>query len=210
MNYLGLRTAIADWLMREDLAAAIPTFVRMVESELNRKLRVRQMLVRAVSTVQPFTTGSSFITLPPDWLEAKNVQFNVDHAGVRALHYITLQEADKLRSTGSTAKAHHYSIHGNQLEFVPPLSEDTEIELTYYARIPALEEDTDTNWLLDTWPDLYIYGALTKGAEFLVDDERAKTIWQPAYEKIFEEAYQQDKRAEVSGSVLRRRFTPIG
>ena len=211
MTYAELKSTIASWLMRDDLTAAIPTFIRMTEAELNRNLRVRQMLVRAVSTVVPSTAGSSsYITLPTDWLEAKNVQFNADTAGVRVLKYITLQEADKLRATGVAGNARHYSIHGNQIEFVPPVAEDKQIELTYYARIPALQGDSDTNWLLNTWPDLYIYGSLLKGAEFLVDDDRAKNIWQPAYNKIFEEARLQDARAEVSGSALRARFTAFG
>ena len=212
MTYAELKSAIASWLMgRTDLDPEIPTFVRLTEAELNRNLRVRQMLVRAVSTVEPFTAGSSsFITLPTDWLEAKNVQFNADAAGVRVLKYITLQEADKIRATGVTGNARYYSIHGNTLELVPPVSEGKEIELTYYAKIPALQGDSDTNWLLNTWPDLYIYGSLLKGAEFLVDDDRAKHIWQPAYNKIFEEARLQDERAEISGSALRARFTAIG
>jgi hypothetical protein len=210
MDYVGLQDEIARFLMRDDLTAMIPTFVRLTEAELNRNLRVRQMLVRAVSTVEPFTVGSSFITLPSDWLEAKNVQFNADTAGVRVLKYITLQEADKIRATGVTGNARYYSIHGNTLELVPPVSEGKEIELTYYARIPALERADDTNWLLGTWPDLYLYGSLLKGAEFLVDDDRAKNIWQPAYNKIFEEARLQDARAEISGSALRARFTAIG
>jgi len=210
MDYVGLQDEIARFLMRDDLVAMIPSFIRLTEADLNRNLRVRQMLVRAVSTVEPFTEGSSFISLPSDFLEAKNVQFNVDSPGVRALYYITLQEADKLRGSGASGKAHHYTIHGDKLEFVPPLDEDTQIEMTYYARIPALVSDGDTNWLLDTWPDLYLYGALLKGAEFLVDDQRAKTVWEPAYKKIFEQARLQDDRAEVSGSVLRRRFNAIG
>jgi len=210
MDYVGLQDEIARFLMRDDLTAMIPTFVRLTEAELNRNLRVRQMLVRAVSTVEPFAAGSSFITLPSDWLEAKNVQFNADTAGVRVLKYITLQEADKIRATGVTGNARYYSIHGNTLELVPPVSEGKEIELTYYARIPALERADDTNWLLDTWPDLYLYGSLLKGAEFLVDDDRAMNIWQPAYSKIFEEARLQDARAETSGSALRARFTAIG
>ena len=210
MDYVGLQDEIARFLMRDDLTAMIPTFVRLTEAELNRNLRVRQMLVRAVSTVEPFAAGASFITLPSDWLEAKNVQFNADSAGVRVLKYITLQEADKIRATGVTGNARYYSIHGNEIEFVPPVAEDKQIELTYYAKIPALQGDSDTNWLLNTWPDLYVYGSLLKGAEFLVDDDRAKNIWQPAYSKIFEEARLQDERAEISGSALRARFTAIG
>jgi len=68
MNYGELKSHIADWLMRGDLTSVIPTFVRLTEGELNRDLRVRQMLVRATSTVEPFASGSTFISLPTDFL----------------------------------------------------------------------------------------------------------------------------------------------
>jgi len=137
------------------------------------------------------------------------VQFNTDRTGVRSLYYLTLQEADKLRASGATGKAYHYTIHASDLEFVPPLEEDTPIELTYYARIPELTDDADTNWLLTDWPDIYLYGSLLQASPYLRDDDRVP-MWQSIYEKAIEKARVQDDRAEVSGSTLRRRFNAIG
>jgi len=209
MNYGQLKTAIADWLMREDLTAVIPTFIRLAQARASRELRVRQMLVRATTTVEPTAEGSSFVVLPIDWLEAKNIQFNTGAAGVRPLTYVSLQEADKIRATGATGNTTYYTLHANQIELLPPLQEAKEVELTYYATLPPLEDDTDDNWMLAQWPDIYLYGSLLQSAPYLHDDERAG-LWAGMYDRLVEEARLQDARAETSGSTPRMRFRAIG
>lgn len=42
-DYATLKTAIASWLARADLTAAIPDFIQLAETRFNRELRVRQM-----------------------------------------------------------------------------------------------------------------------------------------------------------------------
>lgn len=196
MNYEGLKNAVADTLKRADLVSAAPTFIALAEARLNREMRVRQMLTRAVATV-----AGQYVELPDDWLEARNIQLNTDP--VRPLEYVTLREADKIRA-GSGTRPWAYTVSGAALEVIPVVSNGTEIEMSYYARLPPLEDNPDGNWLLDTWPDVYLYGALVHSAPYLMEDERIQ-VWASLYDRAMEEARIADQRAQYSGSPLKMR-----
>lgn len=205
-TYTELLGAVEDWLNRvgqPELIARGPDFIALAEARHNRELRVRQMVKRATATLE-----AGFITLPGDWLEAKNIQLNLN-GRPRKLEYVTLERADDIRasrmfdSTGPT----FFNITGGQLEVVPTVSGPVEIEMTYYGAIPALGPEQADNWLLRTWPDLYLYGALVHSAPYLRDDERIDT-WAGLYERALEEIKSADERAVFGGSVLKARTRP--
>ena len=45
-TYAELKASVADWLNRSDLTSAITDFVSLAESQMERDLRTRQMIVR--------------------------------------------------------------------------------------------------------------------------------------------------------------------
>ena len=196
MNYTSLQLLIQDTLQRGDVAPAVPSWIEMAEARFNRELRVRQMLTRAYAQLQ-----ESFIELPTDWLQARNVELYVDPP--RPLEVITMQEADLVRARGETI-ARYYVIHGAELEVVPYVAEPTDIEMTYYARIPALSDANTSNWLLDAWPDLYLYGSLLHSSPYLEQDGRMAQ-WETATAQILEKIRLGDAQAQHSGSPLRIR-----
>lgn len=205
MSYAQLKSDIADWLNREDLTAKIPSFIRLAEARFNRDLRVRQMVKRAVSDLD-----AGYISLPSDWLEAKNIQINTA-SGPRKLEYVTLEQADDLRlKRGNTAgDPHYFNITGSQLEIIPSPGGEPEIEMTYYAKVPALSDENTSNWLLTTWYDMYLYGSLAHTAPYLKDDERVQT-WAAFYDRALQEITDSDARAQYSGSVLKSRARVLG
>ncbi len=73
MTYSELKTAIADFLNRSDLTTHIDTFIDSTEAELNRRLRTKDMIVRAEATAD-----GQYLTLPTDWLEAINVEITTN------------------------------------------------------------------------------------------------------------------------------------
>jgi hypothetical protein len=202
-TYSELKTAVADWLNRADLTAAIPNFIQLAEAKFNRELRTRQQVKRAYATL----TGQ-YIQIPTDWLEAINLQLNV--TPVRVLDFVTLDQADRIRANryGET-NADAYTIVGEQLEVVPPVGANTEIDMTYYMKIPALSDGNPTNWLLTAWPDLYVYATLVHAAPYLKEDERV-ALWKGMADQLLEEIRLSDERAKHSGGPLRARVRPIG
>lgn len=202
-NYAELKSAVADWLNRADLTSAIPNFVALAEAKFNRDLRTRQQVKRAYATL----TGQ-YIQLPTDWAEGINLQLNVNP--VRVLDFVTTDQADRIKARryGDT-DADAYTIVGSQLEVIPVVADDTEIEMAYYAKVPALSDSNTTNWLLTEWPDLYLYGTLVHAAPYLREDDRIAT-WKGLADQLTEEIRLSDERAKHSGGPLRARVRPIG
>lgn len=202
-NYAELKSAVADWLNRADLTSAIPNFVALAEAKFNRDLRTRQQVKRAYATL----TGQ-YIQLPTDWAEGINLQLNVNP--VRVLDFVTTDQADRIKARryGDT-DADAYTIVGSQLEVIPVVADDTEIEMAYYAKVPALSDSNTTNWLLTEWPDLYLYGTLVHAAPYLREDDRIAT-WKGLADQLTEEIRLSDERAKHSGGPLRARTRPIG
>lgn len=202
-NYAELKSAVADWLNRADLTSAIPNFVALAEAKFNRDLRTRQQVKRAYATL----TGQ-YIQLPTDWAEGINLQLNVNP--VRVLDFVTTDQADRIKARryGDT-DADAYTIVGSQLEVIPVVGDNTEIEMAYYAKVPALSDSNTTNWLLTEWPDLYLYGTLVHAAPYLREDDRIAT-WKGLADQLTEEIRLSDERAKHSGGPLRARTRPIG
>lgn len=202
-NYAELKSAVADWLNRADLTSAIPNFVALAEAKFNRDLRTRQQVKRAYATL----TGQ-YIQLPTDWAEGINLQLNVNP--IRVLDFVTTDQADRIKARryGDT-NADAYTIVGSQLEVIPVVGDDTEIEMAYYAKVPALSDSNTTNWLLTEWPDLYLYGTLVHAAPYLREDDRIAT-WKGLADQLTEEIRMSDERAKHSGGPLRARTRPIG
>ena len=51
-TYSELKTSVADWLNRSDLTSAVPDFISLAEAQVERRLRTRQMIVRATATIE--------------------------------------------------------------------------------------------------------------------------------------------------------------
>jgi hypothetical protein len=163
-NYSTLKSTIADYLNRADLTSQIETFIQFAEADMNTRLRCREQIVRAEAT-----SSAEYVQLPADWLEAINLHIV---GGQQPLRYITLDEADIVNKEQIYVGPHYYSLMNGAIEIVPAPAEDIDIEMIYYAKIPALSDQNTTNWLLTKAPDVYLYGALTHAAPFLMDDQR--------------------------------------
>jgi hypothetical protein len=197
-TYAELKSTIADYLNRDDLTAVIPTFIRLAESKFNRKLRVRQMIVRATAEIE-----TAFFAPPGDWLETKEFQLNTNP--ITKLDYITEGFGNQLRATRFPAagKPRFYTVVGNQLEFIPTPDTTYDGELTYYAKIPSLSDSNTSNWLLAYAPDLYLYGALVEAEPYLKNDERV-ALWGELYLRVVADIEVADERASVASTPLVR------
>jgi hypothetical protein len=195
VNYASLLSNVADFLNRQDLTAVIPTFIELAEANFNRTLRTRAMVKRATAEID-----GQFTSLPDDWLEAINVQITTNR--VWPLQALSPELADELRG-GSSGVVKNYVIVGESIEMIPPPDSATQaaIEMTYYGRIPALSSTNQTNWLLQSSPDLYLHGALIQAAPYLRDDERLAT-WGSLYARSLADLQDAESRSMYSGSTL--------
>jgi hypothetical protein len=194
-NYTTLVSTVADYLNRQDLSAQIPTFIQLAESDLNTRLRCREMIVRATTT-----NDDEYVRLPLDYLEGINLQLV---GGQSPLRYITLDEADIVNARQGYNAPTFYSLMNGAIELVPPpaTGDDVEIEMVYYGKITALSDSNQTNWLLLKAPDVYLYGALVHAAPFLMDDQRI-SVFGSFYSQRVEALNDESQKSLHSGSPL--------
>lgn len=194
-NYSTLISTVADYLNRQDLTAQIPTFIQFAEADMNTRLRTREMIVRATTT-----NDDEFVRLPLDFLEGINLQIV---GGQSPLRFITLDEADMVNAAQGYTAPTFYSLMNGAIELVPPPATgvDVEIEMVYYGKITSLSESNTTNWLLTKAPDVYLYGALTHAAPFLMDDQRI-SVFGSFYSQRIEALNDESQKSLHSGSPL--------
>ena len=203
VNYSDLKTSIADWLNRSDLTATIPDIITLAESGFNKEIRNRKMIKRATATID-----SQYSAVPADWLQT--VDFVVEANPVVTLEFITNEKLDKLRETyTSSGTPKFYTIVGQELEVLPvPDSATLTGEITYYSKIPNLTDVSPTNWLMNSSPDIYLYGSLLQSAPYLVDDSRIP-VWASMYQKLVKDLEIADQKARVGDSTLKMKATAL-
>jgi len=192
-TYQELQDEVAAFLVRTDLAAQIPTFIRLAEADMNRRVRHWRMEGRATLSIT-----SQFTDLPSDWLETKRL------ATDRALEPVSIDYMQERRYRhGDAAGEPRYFAHSaGQIEVLPSPDEAHTATLLYWARIPALTGSNTSNWLLDENPDAYLYGALMHSSGLLQEDERIAT-WGGLYADAVRSINGNDN--SVSGTGLRMR-----
>lgn len=195
-TYAALQSAIADFLMRDDLTAAIPTFISLAEASFSRTLRDWRMEKRATAAF-----NEPFELLPLDWLET--IRLSLQDNG--PLQLVSPQDMMKLKAqTWQTGDPRFFTHTAGQIELFPAPSAETGTgELVYFGAIPALSNDDPSNWLLATAPDLYLYGSLLHTAPYLKDDARL-AVWGGLYADIMARMNEKSEAARFSGPLVMR------
>lgn len=160
MTYSELKTALASWTHRSDLAADVDLFIDLFESRASRALRATEM--EATETVTPLTEVHA---LPAGWIGFKSVQYN----GAGYSVPLEFASSQKMAIAGLTSGTPiYYTINGGQVEFSPDAT-GAEIEWTFYESIPPLSDTNTSNWLLAKYPDYYLMGCIQQAALFAID-----------------------------------------
>ena len=202
-TYSELKTAVADFLNRDDLTTAIPNFVALAEASLNRRMRAPEMVTRATVTVD-----AEYENRPADWLETIRYQINTNPIGV--LEFVTPEEAIIQKTKFSTAGAPlFFSTVGTQFQHVPAPDTAYSAELMYYARVTGLSDANTSNWLLTANPDIYLYATLVQSAPYLKEDERIG-VWAGILDRLMAEYEVAEQRAKTGSSRLVTRTRTFG
>lgn len=133
------------------------------EAFFNRELRVPQM-----ETEYQFGVTAETTDLPFDFLQMRAIyQEGSPDSPLRSMAPDGLRRL--YRGTAGTPAA--YAIEGRRI-IIAPVG-NASLTMLYYAKIPALNEDGPTNWLLVDYPDLYLHYVLSILFAKTGDRERA-------------------------------------
>lgn len=181
-TYAELKSAVADWLERSDLAARIPDFIRLAEAQINRALREREMTRRATAVI---TDPSS--AAPPDLLEVRTLTLSLGADTWR----LTPMPPEALcdEPANQTGRPRFWSLVGDEFRYHPAPGHAYTATLTYFVRLPPLSDAAPSNWLLNEHPDIYLFAALKEAAPFLRDAQLTATF-ETKYRTALEEVRQ--------------------
>ena len=167
----------------------------LAESRIRRVLRDR--------TIGPVTFMlSEGALLPDDCGELRTVRY----VGLPSTYPISVTSPTSVAvrrgmRTGVSVLPELIAVVQRRVQVAPVLSEPVPVELTYYQTVPPLVEDTDTNWLLDSNPDVYLYGMLYSFSQFLVEDERVP-MWEESFKNAMKEMERARERREYAETPL--------
>ena len=202
-TYDGLKDAIADWLDRSDLEDRIPDFIRLAETRINRKLRIRPMEVRSTMTTN---AGQRYFNLPGGFLSMRNIQLNTNP--ITPLEQISPEMLDRLYGSDVTGKPTAYALIGDEIQLAPIPDSSYELEIAFYEKFTPLGDGTGgtvtSNWLSTNAPDVILYGALLEAEPFIKNDERV-SLWLNAYSESVREMELANEKDRFSGSQMRVR-----
>jgi len=192
-TYSELKTSIANFLARDDLTSQIPDFIRLAEARMSRELDARSMEKRATATT---VAGDSYISLPTDLREIRNVQLNTDPA--KTLEYYTVQMINTDYAGQGQGKPKAYSIVGTEILLKPTPDAAYTLEIVYGENVQALSDEDTNNTILLRHPDAYLYGSLMNAYTYLMDETRASQYDQ-LFTRIMDEIIRDTEKARYGG-----------
>lgn len=161
-NYEDLKTAVAEWLAKSNLSTRAADFIALAEADINRRVKIRQNMTTTQLTL---SSGSASITLPTDFLEDIELNYNdAEYSLTRAV----FDEIDRLNTSNSAAERPWlYAITSSSIIFNTEADQDYTMNLRYYNKWNIASDST--NWLLTNAPDVYLFGSLTEAADYQRD-----------------------------------------
>ncbi len=203
-SYANLKTAIADFLNRDDLTAVIPDFITLAEAQIYRDIRHYEMENRATAQLD-----SQYLARPSDWLET--IRIHLTTSGTRNLQLLSgASMADKRQGVENATGEPKFYRHAERAFEVFPTPDGTyNVEILYYQKIPALSDTNTSNWLLSEAPDVYLYGSLLHSSPYLAEDGRV-AVWAQLYSAAVSKVNGAGDAASVSGSGLTMKVRGLG
>jgi|TARA_R110000787_G_scaffold159600_1_gene273342 hypothetical protein len=196
-TYTELKTSVANYLNRDDLTSVIPDFISLTENRMNRDLRVRANMIRSTTTT---TSGTAFYNLPSDLIELRNITFNTG-SQIYALAYLSPESGSREYGSIVSGSPRAYTNLGTNIQLYPAPDGEYTIGINYFQQLTPLSNTVSTNNILDTFPDLYLYGSCLEGATYLNDSDQLQRF-AGLYQKALTDVRDAEDSARYSGTVM--------
>ena len=174
----GLRQEVLDWGHREDVANRVDTFIQMAEFDMyNNPFQV--LRVRGQETTNTFTVTGQTLALPTDFMEMREVRFLISQNDQKVI----FRTPDQMKRKTGTGRPEFFTVT-DQIEFNRVPDSNYTIELKYFAIPTPLSTDNQTNVVLSTNPNIYLFGALSALFKYAMDEQQAAINFQQFMNEI--------------------------
>lgn len=167
-----LVTSIINWSHRTDLDLLIPDFIQLAETEMyandDEVLEPRTIEKTSVANMTGPPSASRFIELPPNYLQQRDFRITARNSFLN----LDYQVPEALIVKDNTGTPRNFTVT-NQVEFDIVPDEAYLITMKFYAKAEALSITNQTNEILTTDPNIYLYGALHQLFTHTEDDNES-------------------------------------
>lgn len=196
-SWANLQASILDWLGRPGdplVQPAVPDFIVLFEEEARGRLRSQFSDVVGFE-LPPLSPG--IFQLPDDCEAVRRVVYD----NTQLLYRPPWDLADLTRERQLTGEPAWYTIEGTALALGPGPDTNLSAFIDYWAGLPALGPTVPSNWLLQHYPSLYLYGSLANAEAYIGNDERVSG-WIQQREAGFERVRREAIANRVGGAPL--------
>ena len=170
-DYLTLQAQIARWSggsSDTNFAEAIRDAIAMVEAELDRSLRVPEMIARTRATL-----NETWEALPSDLMKMISVAVVVDSIEY-PIGQIGEDTAPAIANLYRSGRAAKFALNATQIRTFPAATVDAPVTLRmlHWAKVPRLSATVPCYAVLLAHPDIYLFGALSFLGEYVEDASR--------------------------------------
>lgn len=190
-TYADLLASIADWLKRDELTNAIPDFVTLAESEIYRRLRVREM-----ETALSATIASGTIPVPSDYTDLMHVYLNTDPICTLERKPVSWLLSE-YPTRSADARPAFIAREASTFIFGPFPDSDYAVKGIYYKRLAALS--SSLNSIFTNNPGVYLFGSLLQAEPYSRNDPGLAEmipVWKARFEGEIngvQDAYEREK-----------------
>lgn len=198
-DYDNLILSVARTLARSDLNSDIAGWIWLTECDIQRRTHMRLNDATATGTVP---ASQDYLQLPADFVEFVHLEWTGNN--LPQTYVSSWQNNERLRKLGasssSSSLARAVTVHGDRA-YIAPSPGDLAYTLYYKSGVHHMGPSVPSNRILQLYPDLLLYGALTHSAPFLGDDERIP-VWSSFFEARVKDAAQQEWRSRTGSGPL--------
>ena len=181
-TYDNLKTAIANWIIRDDLTSQMDDFIDLAEAMFRFEPRPPDDAdiggVRVAITEQTGTLSTSAATLskPSDWLAPYRFDLTGENGG--RVKYVG-PDAMPLHFLEGSGLPKYWTVT-NEIEFNVIPDSAYAYSVKYWSNPTALSASNTSNTILTTYPNVYLSACLHHAFQYLQDDQNAN-LWLTRY-----------------------------
>ena len=189
----------ADRKNDNELIGRMDSFLRVVESRVNRAIKVMKMTARATLATVP---NQEYYGLPVDFAGMRDIEIRaIGGTGRETMKYASPEQMNSYST--NNVSGYWYTLIADQLQ-IYPVVENSEIEIVYYRKLTPLAKNAN-NWLANDMPDVYIFGLMVEIASFVKHAESA-AMWDERFRNALAEVSGDDQLSRWSGTAMEVRL----
>lgn len=195
-TYSQLKSDIALWTARDDIAAVVETLILLAEKQVNRRIRILEM---ETDTTLSFASADYSQDTPTGYVGMKHI-FNPNANNPKCVytppskfHLLNNLPNDAFNAIRGDAGL-IYTVESGKIKVHAPVgaTDPFDLDITYFKRLTALSDAEPTHYALENHYDLYLWGGLKEAWDF-VDDDRMMQKYQARFNGVLEEINTEEK-----------------